>query len=89
MEQITTNDVTEYITEELGMKPRHNTQAIAEACNELDYLWDDLPSADALMRFILGNEPIKGMWTHSYGFHTASGRAIVEQFTNYYNQYNE
>ena len=88
MNDLTKQDVESYI-KELGHEPRHNTWAIAEACNELDYLWDELPSADALMRFVLGDEPIKGMYTHSYGFHTADGRAIVEQFTNYYNQYNE
>ena len=88
MNELTKKDVENYI-KELGHEPRHNTQAIAEACNELDYLWEDLPSADALMRFVLGNESIDGMYTHSYGFHTREGRAIVEQFTNYYNQYND
>ena len=88
MNDLTKQDVESYI-KELGHEPRHNTWAIAEACNELDYLWDELPSADALMRFVLGNEPIKGMWRHSYGFHTVAGRASVEQFTNYYNHYNE
>jgi len=88
MNKLNNKDVEQYI-KGLGHEPRHNTQAIAEACNELDYLWDELPSADALMRFILGDEPIKGLYTHSYGFHTADGRAIREQFTNYYNQYND
>ena len=87
MEQITTNDVTEYITEELGMKPRHNTQAIAEACNEMSSIHD--VEADDVMRLVLSNEPIPSMYTHSYGFHTREGRAIVEQFINYYNQYND
>ena len=88
MKEITKKHVENYI-QIFGETPRHNTQAIAEACNELNYLWDELPSAEELMKFMLGNEPIKGMYTHSYGFHTAGGRAIREQFTNYYNQYND
>ena len=87
MEQITTNDVTEYITEELGMKPRHNTQAIAEACNEMSSIHDC--EANDIMRLILSNEPIPTMYTHSYGFHTAEGRGLIEEFKLLYNEYNE
>ena len=87
MEQITTNDVTEYITEELGMKPMHNTQAIAEACNEMSSIHDC--EANDIMRLILANEPIPTMYTHSYGFHTAEGRGLIEEFTLLYNEYNE
>ena len=87
MEQITTNDVTEYITEELGMKPRHNTQAIAEACNEMSSIHDC--EADDIMRLILANEPIPTMYTHSYGFHTAEGRGLIAEFELLYNEYNE
>ena len=87
MEQITTNDVTEYITEELGMKPRHNTEAIAEACNEMSMIHE--VEANDIMRLILANEPIPTMYTHSYGFHTANGRGLIDEFKLLYNEYNE
>jgi len=33
------------------------------------------------------NDPIKGMFTHSYGFHTRTGRAIIEQLKSKYYGY--
>ena len=84
---IKSDDVVDYITDELGMKPRHNTEAIAEACNEMSSIHD--VEADDVMRLVLSNEPIPSMYTHSYGFHTANGRGLIEEFKILYNEYNE
>jgi len=35
--------------------------------------------------FMIENEPIRELRTHSYGFNTAGGREIKETFQNYYN----
>ena len=45
----------------------------AKAAEPLDY-----------MRLLFFNDPIKGMFTHSYGFHTRTGRAIIEQLKSRY-----
>tara|TARA_R110002012_G_scaffold28141_3_gene89071 strand:+ start:1828 stop:2109 length:282 start_codon:yes stop_codon:yes gene_type:complete len=87
VKQINEDDVVEYITDELGMKPRHNTQAIAEACNEMSMTHE--VEANDVMRLVLSNEPIPSMYTHSYGFHTANGRGLIDEFKVLYNEYNE
>ena len=68
---------------------RHCPEAIAAACNDIanEYADTDFAkAADALdyLRLLFFNDPIKGMFTHSYGFHTATGRAIIEQLKSRY-----
>ena len=51
-------------------------EAVQETANEFELdEWN-------LLRFMLANEPMSG--THSYGFHTAYGRAIREHFSFIY-----
>ena len=71
---------------------RHCPEAIAAACNDIanEYADTDFAkAADALdyLRLLLFNDPIKGMFTHSYGFHTRTGRAIIEQLKSKYYGY--
>ena len=79
---ITGEQIENYIINELDSKPRHNCEALAEAINhiaaEVDY------SAFELMRLLLENEPIDALHTHSYGFHTANGRSLIEGMQNTY-----
>ena len=62
----------------------HCPKAIAAACN--DIAEDNDLNAETLdyMRLLFFNDPIKGIFTHSYGFHTATGRAIIEQLKSRY-----
>ena len=67
----------------------HCPEAIAAACNDIanEYADTDFAkAADALdyLRLLFFNDPIKGMFTHSYGFHTRTGRAIIEQLKSRY-----
>ena len=67
----------------------HCPEAIAAACNDIanEYADTDFAKgADALdyLRLLFFNDPIKGIFTHSYGFHTATGRAIIEQLKSRY-----
>ena len=67
----------------------HCPEAIAAACNDIanEYADTDFASAaDPLdyLRLLLFNDPIKGMFTHSYGFHTATGRHIIESLQDKY-----
>ena len=68
---------------------RHCPEAIAAACNDIanEYADTDFAkAADALdyLRLLFFNDPIKSMFTHSYGFHTRTGRAIIEQLKSRY-----
>ena len=67
----------------------HCPEAIAAACNDMASEYSDTDfakAADALdyMRLLFFNDPIKGMFTHNYGFHTRTGRAIIEQLKSRY-----
>ena len=79
---ITGKNIENYIRQELDSEPRHDCEALAEAINhiaaEVDY------SAFELMRLLLENEPIDALHTHSYGFHTANGRSLIEGMQNTY-----
>ena len=70
----------------------HCPECIAAACNDManEYADTDFAkAADALdyLRLLFFNDPIKGMFTHSYGFHTRTGRAIIEQLKSKYYGY--
>ena len=79
---ITGEQIENYIINELNSKPRHNCMALAEAINhiadEVDY------DSFALMQLLLENKPIDALHTHSYGFHTANGRSLIEGMQNAY-----
>jgi len=79
---MTGEQIEDYIINELDSKPRHNCMALAEAINhiagEVDY------DSFALMQLLLENKPIDALHTHSYGFHTANGRSLVEGMQNAY-----
>jgi hypothetical protein len=91
---ITGEQIENYITTQLECKPRHNCEALAEAinhiANEVEYdsfahIADEVDySPWELMRLLLENKPIDALHTHSYGFHTANGRSIIEAMQNTY-----
>ena len=70
----------------------HCPEAIAAACNDMaedDYGNHFAKAAKPMdyMKLLFFNDPIKGLFTHSYGFHTATGRAIIEQLKSRYYEY--
>ena len=79
---ITAEQIENYIVNELNSKPRHNLEAMAVAINHIadEVEYDPF----ALMQLLLENKPIDALHTHSYGFHTANGRSIIEAMQNTY-----
>jgi hypothetical protein len=79
---ITGEQIENYIVNDLGFQPRHNVEALAVAINhiadEVEY------DSFALMQLLLENKPIDALHTHSYGFHTANGRSLIEGMQNTY-----
>ena len=70
----------------------HCPEAIAAACNDIanEYADTDFAkAADALdyLRLLFFNDPIKGIFTHSYGFNTATGRHIIHKLQDKYYEY--
>lgn len=82
---MTPDTVQDYIVNELGMTPRHNiislTQAISDIAED-----QDLPHKE-VMRLLLANEPTSNGMSHSYGFHTAWGRSIINETQERYYEY--
>lgn len=70
-----------YLMDNYG-KVVHDMDNMEYACGELANLHDVTPKEVFL--FMVENEPIEGMYTHSYGFNTREGRALKEQFQLYY-----
>jgi len=79
---VTGEQIKNYIINELDSKPRHNVEALAVAINHIaDEVEHD---SFALMQLLLENKPIDALHTHSYGFHTANGRSLIEGMQNTY-----
>ena len=79
---MTGEQVENYITTQLECKPRHNCEALAEA---IDHAADKVEfDSFRLMQLLLENKPIDALHTHSYGFHTANGRSLIEDMQETY-----
>jgi len=89
--KLTKKKVESYITERSGEELRHCPGAIANACNEMIRKFNnefngELDAKD-LMKLLFFNDPIPSLHTHSYGFHTATGRNIIQTLQMKYYEY--
>ena len=82
---MTGEQIEKYIREDLGSEPRHDCEALANAITEMSQQL--VHDENELMWLLLGDVPINGLMTHSYGFHTASGREIIETIKEKYYEY--
>ena len=75
--------VLEYLSQRTDEPVRHCHKALAAACNdisdELDY---DKPLD--MLKLLCWNDEIPSLHTHSYGFHTATGRHIITSLQAHY-----
>ena len=82
---ITGNEIYDYLMDNYG-ECRHDEEAMASAINDmvvdLDYdnEWD-------LFLLLVENKPVNSLMTHSYGFHTANGREIINNIQDTYYGY--
>lgn len=84
---ITIKQLRDYFKHDLNMEPRHNLKACKKAFNTLNK--EVQTDVFDLVYLIFENRPIDSLYTHSYGFHTANGRHLIETFTNLYTRYEE
>jgi len=82
---MTGEQVEKYIREDLGMTPRHDCYALADAITDMAEELDH--DERELMYLLLENRPIDAIHTHSYGFHTANGRHIINKLQDKYYEY--
>ena len=82
---MTGEQVENYIINELDSKPRHDVYALANAINDIA---DEVEfDSFRIMQLLLDNKPIDALHTHSYGFHTANGREIINGIQSKYYEY--
>ncbi len=82
---MTGKQVEKYIREDLSMTPRHDCYALADAITDMAEELDH--DERELMYLLLENRPIDAIHTHSYDFHTANGRHIIETIKQKYYEY--
>ena len=92
--KLTSKKVEKYFKSRTDEELRHCPECIALACNDMANEYSDTDFGKAAvakdyMRLLFFNDPIKGMFTHSYGFHTRTGRNIIEKLKEKYYEYNE
>jgi hypothetical protein len=84
--KLTTKKVKEYFASRTDEEMRHCPNCIAAACNDAAIRFSHYNSKD-FMKLLLFNDPIPVLMTHNYGFHTATGRNIIETIQEYYYKY--
>jgi len=83
---MTGKQVERYIKYNLQMKPRHDVDALASAVTDMAEELHYINECD-LLYLLLENKPIDAIHTHSYGFHTANGRHIINTIKEKYYEY--
>jgi hypothetical protein len=86
MTRLTTKKVENYMSWRTDEELRHCPECIALACNEVCYEFSH-DNAKDLLKLLFFNDPIPSLMTHNYGFHTATGRNIIETLKDYYYEY--
>ena len=84
--KLTSKKVKEYVARRSNQKLRQCPDCIAAACNDAAIEFNHNSSLD-LMKLLFFNDPIPLLHTHSYSYHTATGRHIIETIKEYYYEY--
>ncbi len=86
MTRLTTKKVKDYFAWRAGEDLRHCPNCIAAACNDAAYKFGHHDAKD-LLKLVFFNDPIPALHTHNYGFHTATGRNIIQTIQEFYHEY--
>jgi hypothetical protein len=92
--KLTSKKVQEYFAWRTDEELRHCPDCIALACNDIaeEYGCTDFARAAEpidYMKLLFFNDPVKGLFTHNYGFHTRTGRNIIETLKEKYYKYEQ
>ena len=83
MKKLTSKEISKYMLWRTDKELIHCPDCIAAACNDMAEEFD-YDNAKDLMKLLFFNDPIPSLHTHNYGFHTATGRQIIEKLKQYY-----
>ena len=84
--RLTSKKVEEYFAWRTDEELKHCPNCIAAACNDAAQRFNHFESKDFL-KLVFFNDPIPLLHTHNYGFHTATGRNIIQTVQEYYYKY--
>tara|TARA_Y100000593_G_C4167254_1_gene265050 strand:- start:129 stop:401 length:273 start_codon:yes stop_codon:yes gene_type:complete len=84
--RLTSKKVEEYFAWRTDEELKHCPNCIAAACNDAAQKFNHYKAKDFL-KLVFFNDPIPLLHTHNYGFHTATGRYIIETLQDKYNKY--
>ena len=91
MKRLTSKKVKEYMAWRTDEELKHCPDCIAADCNYIVIKYNSefgqRLNAKELMKLLFFNDPIPQLFTHSYGFHTATGRNIIETLIIKYYEY--
>ena len=90
--KLTSKKVKDYMANRSNQELRQCPDCIAAACNDMAIKFSNEFTAPKItgldfMKLLFFNDPIPELHTHSYGFHTASGRNIINTIEEYYYEY--
>ena len=90
--KLTSKKVLDYMSCRTDEELKHCPECVALACNDIaeEYGCTDFASAAEpldYLKLLFFNDPVKGLFTHNYGFHTATGRHIIESLQDKYHEH--
>ena len=88
MKRLTSKKVKEYMAWRSDEEFKHCPKAVTFACNEACYEFSHNNALD-LMKLLFFNDQIPSLMTHNYGFHTGTGRHIIETIKERYYEYED
>ena len=86
MKELTSKKVEKYFKSRTDEELKHCPDCLAAACNDAAIKFNHDNALD-LLKLLCFNDHISSLLTHSYGFHTATGRNIIETTQEYYYKY--
>ena len=86
MKRLTTKKVEDYFAWRTDEELKHCPNCIAAGCNDAAYKFGHHNAKD-LLKLVFFNDPIPALHTHNYGFHTATGRNIIQTIQEFYHEY--
>jgi len=81
MRRLTTKGINDYLIENYGVV-KHDCDKLKRSCQRVSKKYG--VNTVHVFHFMIEQEPIPNLYTHSYGFNTRLGRQIREEFQNEY-----
>ena len=83
MKKLTTEKLIQYMNDRTDEPLRHDAESLAKACNTVSAELNHDNALD-MLKLLCFNDAIPPLHTHSYGFHTATGRHIITSLQAHY-----